>query len=129
MRFGTPREPALVLVFSIITCGLYYFYFIYKVSEEIQDFQGRSEYSPAVEVLLTIVTFTIWNYYWDYRVGKRMAEMAASVGLPATDNSVLYVILNLLGAGPFAGVGLINTLIQQDMLNRIWAAAQSQQRL
>ena len=127
MRIGTRREPVLFIVFSIITCGLYYLYFIYKVSEEVAEFQGRSDYSPAVEVLLTIVTCSLWNYYWDYRMGKRLAEMSASVGLPATDNSFLFIALNLLGAGPVAGVGMINGLIQQDSLNRIWEAAQRQQ--
>jgi hypothetical protein len=127
MRFGTPREPALVLFLCVITCGLYYLYFIYKVSQEIEDFQGHADYSPGLEVLLTIVTFSLWNYYWDYRVGKRMAEMAGSVGLPATDNSIIYIVLNLCGAGPVAGVGLVNAMIQQDMLNRIWIAVQSQQ--
>jgi hypothetical protein len=123
MRTGTIREPALVLLFCFITCGLYYLYFIYKVSEEIADFQGRADYSPALEVLLTIITCSLWNYYWDYRVGKHVAEMSASVGLFPVDNSWLYIILNLLGAGPVAGVGMVNVLIQQDTLNRVWRAA------
>ena len=122
MTRGTKREPAMVLLFTFITCGFYYLYFIYKVSEEVADFQGTSDYSPAVEVLLTIVTCSLWNYYWDYRIGKRIAEMNAAVGLPPTDNSILFVVLNLLGAGPFAGVGMVNSIIQQDSLNRIWDA-------
>ena len=125
MRFGTFREPALVLLWTVISCGLYYFYFVYKVSQEIEDFQGQADYAPGIEVLLSVATCGLWIYYWDYRVGKRMAEMASSVGLPATDNSLLYVLLNLLGH-PIIGIGAVNSMIQQDMLNRIWSAAQSQ---
>jgi hypothetical protein len=74
-------------------------------------------------LLFCVITCSLWNYYWDYRVGKHLAEMSGSVGLPPTDNSVLFIVLNLLGAGPFAGVGLVNGLIQQDMLNRVWDAS------
>jgi hypothetical protein len=119
MRIGERREPALVLLFSIISCGIYYLYYIYKVSEEISIFQGRYDYSPGTEILLTLVTCGIWNCFWDYRVGKRIAEMNVWVGLPPSDNSILYLILDLLG------LGLINGLIQQDALNRIWLAAQT----
>ena len=41
MRLGTRREPALVLVLILLTCGIYYLYFIYKSSEEMGEFFGR----------------------------------------------------------------------------------------
>ena len=125
MRLGTPRDPALTLVFILLTCGIYYLYFIYVVSQETQDFTGESDLSPGVEVLLSLVTCGIWNIYWDYRMGKRMADMCVQVGLPVTDNAVLYLVLDLVGIGGFASLGLVNPVLQQDGLNRIWKAAMS----
>ncbi len=125
MRLGTRREPALVLLFIFLTCGLYYLYFIYKASQETDDFLGTSEISPGMEVVLSVVTCGLYNLYWDYKIGKRVAEMCPLVGLPVTDNAVLYLVLDFLGAGGFASVGLLNPLIQQDSLNRIWQAAMS----
>ncbi|HEX5323854.1 MAG TPA: DUF4234 domain-containing protein [Capsulimonadaceae bacterium] len=122
MRLGTPRNPVLILLFSFLTCGLYYFYVIYVISAETKDFLGRateSNISPGMEVLLTLVTCGIWNLYWDYRMGKRMAQMCQMVGLPVTDNAVLYLILDIFG------IGFINILLEQDTLNRIWTAARS----
>jgi hypothetical protein len=123
MRLGTPRDPALTLVLILLTCGIYYLYFIYVVSEETQEFLGERDTSPAVEVLLSVLTCGIYNVYWDYKIGKRVAEMCGRVGLPATDNSVLYLILDLVGVGGFGGLGLINPILQQDSLNRVWKAA------
>jgi len=123
MQLGTRRDPALVLILILLTCGIYYLYFIYKTSQEAADFLGEADYSPGTEVLLSVLTCGFWNIYWDYRMGKRIARMSARVGLPPTDNSLLYLILDLLGVGGFASVGIINPVLQQDGLNRVWQAA------
>lgn len=123
MRIGTPRGPALTLVLILITCGLYYLYYIYVVSEETQEFLEERDTSPGVEVLLSVITCGLYNIYWDYKIGKRVAEMCGRVGLPITDNAVLYLILDLVGFGGFGSLGLINPILQQDSLNRIWDAA------
>ena len=123
MRLGTRRDPALTLVLIFITCGLYWLYFIYTVSREVAEFRGEQDYSPGVEILLTIVTCGLWNVYWDYRMGKHMAQMCQTVLLPSTDNATLYVVLDLLGIGGLASVGVVNAVLQQDTLNRIWKAA------
>jgi hypothetical protein len=119
MRLGVPRSPVLILLLCFITCGLYYLYFIYVVTDETQKFLGDTEIDmhPCLEVLLTIITFGLWNIYWDYRMGKRMARMCQLVGLPITDNAVLYLVLDLFG------VGIINAILEQDTLNRVWRAA------
>jgi len=123
MRIGATRDPALTLVLILITCGLYYLYFIYVVSEETQEFLEERDMSPGVEVLLSVITCGLYNIYWDYKIGKRVAEMCGRVGLPITDNAVLYLVLDLVGFGGFAGLGLINPILQQDSLNRVWNAA------
>lgn len=123
MRIGDRRDPALVLVFILLTCGIYYLYFIYKVSEETQEYLGEPDTAPLMDVLLSVLTCGLWNIYWDYKTGKKIARMCEAAGLPVTDNAVLYLILDLLGVGGFASVGIINPLLQQDSLNRIWQAA------
>lgn len=119
---GNDRNPGLVLLLSIITCGIYYFVYIYEVSKETGDFLRQSDMSPGTEVLLTIITCGLWNLVWDYKIGKRIATMNAMVGRPAGDNSVLYLILDIVG------LGIINAVIQQNDLNNIWQAARSYQQ-
>ena len=118
---GERREPGLVLVFSFLTCGLYYLYWVYRTSEETQVYLGEEDTSPAIEVLLHLCTCGIYNIYWDYKQAKKLARMLGSVGLPATDNALLYVAFDVLGHG--MGLGLINVLIQQGHLNDVWLRA------
>lgn len=108
-----------MLVLSILTCGIYYLYFVYASTKECNEFTRRDEMSPGTEIVLIIVTCGIWDIYWDYRMGKRLVEMGQMVGLQITDNAILYVILDVLQ------FGFINALIQQETMNRIWAAAQN----
>jgi hypothetical protein len=122
MRIGERREPAIVLLLSIVTCGIYYFYWLYCVSGEIQEFLQEPDTSPGLEVLLSILTMGLYVIYWDYKTGQKIARMQGRVGLPVTDNAILYLVLNLVG------FGFVNALIEQGHLNEVWNAAQ-QQRL
>ena len=56
-------------------------------------------------------------------MGKRVAEMCVRAGLPPTGNAVLHLVLDLIGAGGFASLGLLNPVLQQESLNRVWRAA------
>ena len=125
MRLGTPRSPGLTLLLILLTCGIYYLYFIYVTSQETQDFLEEPDTSPGLEVLLCLLTCGLYNIYWDYKMGKRIAEMCVRVGLPPTDNAVLYLVLDLVGVGGFASLGLLNPVLQQESLNRIWRAAEN----
>lgn len=125
MRLGVPRSPGLTLLLILLTCGIYYLYFIYVASQETQDFLEEPDTSPGLEVLLCLLTCGLYNIYWDYKMGKRIAEMCVRVGLSPTDNAVLYLVLDLVGVGGFASLGLLNPVLQQEGLNRIWRAAEN----
>lgn len=114
---GQRRDPAIVLLLSIVTCGIYYFFWLYSVSQEMQDFLNEPDTSPGVEVLLCIVTCGLYIFYWDYKTAQKIARMQERVGLRVVDNGVLYIILNLLG------FGVVNALIEQGHLNDVWHRA------
>jgi hypothetical protein len=117
MRVGQRFEPPIVLLLSIVTCGIYYLFYIARVSQETQDFLGEQDTSPGLEVLLTLATCGLYNIYWDYKMGHKIAKMQAMVGLRVVDNSALYLVLDIVQ------VGLFNSMIQQGHLNEIWYAA------
>lgn len=119
---GERIDPGMVLLFSLLTCGIYYFWWIAKVSDETQKFLNEPDTSPTVEVILTLVTCGIYNLYWDYKMAKKIARMQAMVGLTPTDNAVLYLVLNLVG------LGILNPLMQQGHLNDVWLRAGNAQR-
>ncbi|HEY5586588.1 MAG TPA: DUF4234 domain-containing protein [Ruminiclostridium sp.] len=113
---GTTRSPALVIVLSIITCGIYFLYWIYKSSEEMKFYLNTTN-SPATELILCILCFP-YQYYWFYKQGKNLAEASKIAGLVGEDNSILYLILAILG------LGIVNSAIMQANANNIWGNQQ-----
>jgi Domain of unknown function (DUF4234) len=120
MRKGTVRDPIVVLVLTLITCGLYYLWWVYETSREIDAYLDETSIPPIVHVVLFIATGTLWGYVFDVLTAQRIVRMQERAGMTPKDNSVLYVILDLLGAGPIGGLGLVSTLIQQSDLNAIY---------
>lgn len=114
---GERRDPALVLVFTLLTCGIYYWFWLYRVSEETQRFLNEPDTSPGIEILLCLVTCGLYILYWDYKQAKKIMRMQMMVGLPPADNAVLYIVLNLIG------LGFINAMIEQGHLNDVWLRA------
>lgn len=117
-RLGEYREPWLVLLLHVVTCSIYYWWWIYAASKEMREFDDVPDTDPGTEVLLSIITCGIYTIYWDFKTAKKIARLQSRVGLPQSDNSILYVILNLLG------LGLIPSMIEQKDLNDIWHRAQ-----
>jgi hypothetical protein len=117
-EIGERREPGLVLLYGIISCGIYYFYFIHRVSREMLAFDGEPDTDPGMEVLLSIVTCGLYTIYWDYKVAGKLIRMQEKVGLMPTDNRILFLVLNLIG------LGMVPSMIEQGHLNDIWNRAQ-----
>ena len=115
MEKGSVRNPIQVILLSIVTCGIYYLYWIYKTTDEIKNFMGREDINPALELILVLVTCNIYSLYWYYKYGKIVyLEMTAKVGMDnSEDSTVLLVILGLL-------VYVVAGAIMQDKLNAIW---------
>ena len=115
MTKGTVRSVPMLVVLSIVTCGIYYLYWIYKTTDEIKNFMGREDINPALELILVLVTCNIYSLYWYYKYGKIVyLEMTSKVGMDnSEDSTVLLVILGLL-------VYVVAGAIMQDKLNAIW---------
>ena len=128
-RVASERSPVKVLLLSLVTCGFYYLYWVYQTSKEVDEFLGESDIPPIVHLLLFILTGTLYGFFWDYWVGQKIVRMQERTGLPRKDNTVLCLVLDILGAGPVAGLGIIVPLIQQSDLNAIYAVAESRARI
>lgn len=115
MKKGTVRSVPMLVLLSIVTCGIYYLYWIYKTTDEIKNFMEREDINPALELILVLVTCNIYSLYWYYKYGKIVyLEMTAKVGMDnSEDSTTLLVILGLL-------VYVAAGAIMQDKLNSIW---------
>ena len=113
------RSPAMVIILSLVTCGLYPLYWYYRTSGDIQSALGTYDTEPGVEVVLIVVTCGIYVIYWWYKYGTRVMELQRLRGAPVRDNVLLYTLLSAVGAW-LGWMDLVNMAIMQSDLNDLW---------
>jgi uncharacterized membrane protein YidH (DUF202 family) len=114
---GDKRDPIMVLLLSFVTCGIYAFYEIYKVSSEIRDALGRQDVNPTLDLVLSIVTCGLYLIYLAYRYPQLIMEMQDRVKLPRNDISLISIILAV------CGLSMVSLFMIQTELNKVWDAA------
>ncbi len=114
-RVGKNRNIVLVwLVWPLITLGVYFFVWYYKVNREARDFYSRIEVNPVLSLLAVLVGWIIIipPFVSIYRTGERIARMQRAAGLEPSCIPILGLLLTF--------VFDLETLYYQHELNRIW---------
>ncbi len=109
---ATFRSPAAVIVFSVITCGIYALYWIYRFARELRDLTGRTDLNAGLDLLLCIVCFP-YVVYWSYKYGMVLDEALAKVDQKPDENAVLYLVLSVFG------LFIVTMAIMQSTANRL----------
>ena len=108
------RSIALCIVYSIITLGIYMFYWIYKINEESAKLTDEPEIiNGGMLILLTIVTCSIYWIYWSYKIGERFDRLRQKNGEMPGNLSVIYLILTIFG------LGIITSALMQSEENKV----------
>jgi hypothetical protein len=117
-RAITERNPVVVVLLSMVTCGIYYLLWLYWTDSELKEALGDEEIKPAQDVLLTIVTCFLWAIYVEYRNAQKIYR-ALSSRYPQTKNqSEMVLIMNI--AALFVGATwIVATYILQEELNKL----------
>ena len=108
------RDLAVAIILSIVTCGIYGIYWFIVLTDDAKTASGDDSFpSGGIAFLLTLVTCGIYGIYWAYKMGELMKVAQSKNGLPVKDNSVVYLILQLLG------FGIVDYIMIQSDLNAI----------
>lgn len=113
---GERRDPVMVLVFSLLTCGLYSWYWWFVTATDVKNALRREDINPAMELVLSFVTCGIYLIFLYYKYPQMMLEMQERVRLPRNDISTVSLLLGIFF--PLAAMFIIQT-----ELNKIWDAA------
>jgi hypothetical protein len=115
------RNPFLVFVWSLVTLGIYYLVWYYKINRELRDASGVSV-SPVVALLaitvgwiIIVPPFVSW-----YRTFVRIAEVQRSAGVTSEANPILGFILYVIAVFVLP----VEVIYAQDELNKLWRRAQ-----
>lgn len=119
------RGLLVYILLTIITCGIYGYYFLYKMAHDVNiACQGDGENTSGLVafILLSIVTCGIYSWVWYYKLGNRLAANAPRYGLYFQENGTTVLMWLIFGTllcciGPFVAM---NILIKNS--NKICAA-------
>ena len=109
------RGLASYIILSIITCGIYGYYFIYKMAHDVNiacDGDGENTSGLVAFILLSMITCGIYAWYWYYKLGNRLANNAGRYGLSIQENGttvLMWCIFGTLicGIGPFIAMHIL----------------------
>jgi hypothetical protein len=116
------REPALVLVLSIITLGIYLPFWYHGVYEDLKTLDGRTPTGHGfwLDFLFVILTFAIYGIWVDYQISRQIAEFEERNGLgPVQDTSIIAIILDVASYFTAFFTNVVTSAIQQDQINRV----------
>lgn len=107
-----PRSIGLCIVLSIITCGIYGYYWLYCIHKDVQTVSPNPMTTDGgMVVLLTIVTCGIYGMYWAFKMGQQLDE-AKGLPLGTGNSSVIYLVLSIFG------LSIVAWALMQSELNR-----------
>lgn len=109
------RSLAMWFLLSIVTCGIYGYYFTYKLAQDLNTMcEGDGEKTPGLVafILLSFVTCGFYSYYWYYKIGNRLQANAPRYGLVFQENGttvLMWFIVGYItcGIGTLVGMHLI----------------------
>ncbi len=102
------QNLALCIVLSIVTCGIYGLVWKYQLCRKIRLLNDES--TDCVGEYLCLILVPFYHLYWYYTRGQNLYQGMKKVGAPASDNSVVNLVLALFG---FSIVS--DALIQNDL--------------
>lgn len=105
------RNIVVCILLTLITCGIYGIYWVIMLAKE-----AVSVKDPADNAVLEIVLMILLPFVGIFLTEKKFAEGCAERGVAHNDNSVLYLILGLIG------LGIVGICMLQNDLNKLAAA-------
>lgn len=101
------------IILTVITCGIYGIVWFINLTDDIGYLSEDEKLNGAKAFIYTIITCGIYGFFWAYNVGKGIEKAQEKRNLPATDNSAIFIILQL------CGLGIITCCIAQDEINKM----------
>ena len=116
----TKRDPLGVLGLTIITLGIYWLYWYYKINVEIRQFEKDDTIRPGIALLAMLLGWVLIvpPFISLYNTSLHVVRMEERLGIHALLSPALNIIV-------FFVFGFGTGMYTQEHLNRVWDAAAS----
>lgn len=107
-------SPVSVLIFSILTCGIYYIYWTFKFNSAINRISEDNQVSSGL-VILALLCFPLHIYlFWLYGKKLHAYKQAKHPEAIVSDQSMVLAVFGFLFV-------IVSAMIAQGELNEIYA--------
>ena len=100
-RLQDDRNLVAYILLSIITFGIYSWYFIYKMAHDVNiacEEDGDSTIGLVGFILLSFITCGIYGLIWEYQLGNRLQSNAKRYGLEFVENGTTVLMWSIFGS-------------------------------
>ncbi|MDR1316717.1 MAG: DUF4234 domain-containing protein [Spirochaetales bacterium] len=108
------RSFPVTIILSIITFGLYWLFWIYKLAADMNAIcagDGRKTRGTIAYLVFGFLTLGIYNLVWLYMLGDRLYDVAPRFGLNFKESGGTLLLWMILGSiiviGPFIALYII----------------------
>ena len=106
---------ALDIILSIITCGIYWFFWQARQMRALNYLLKEQRFSFLLWFLVSLVTCFLFSVYYEYIMAQAIVEIQKKGGkAPSNDLPVLSLVLSLFG------LHVIADAIQQHEINKFF---------
>ncbi len=106
------RDIVTAILLTLVTCGIYGIFWFIAITDETKLLTKSTRLtSGGTAFLLSLVTCGIYSYIWAYNMGKSLSEYKQTKGQMAEDQSILFLILQLVG------LSIVTYCLVQQTLN------------
>ncbi len=114
-RLRTDRNLLTYILLTIITCGIYSYWFVYTMAQDVNEAcegDGESTSGLVAFILLSFITCGIYALIWYYKLANRLAANASRYGLSFQENGTTVLMwyifgIVLCGIGPFIAMNIL----------------------
>lgn len=114
-RLQDDRSLIIYILLTIITCGIYSYYFVYKMAHDVNiacEGDGEKTSGLVAFIVLSFVTCGIYSWIWQYGLANRLAANAPRYGMNFQENGstvMLWLIFGafICGIGPFVAMNIL----------------------
>ena len=102
------RDVVKCVILSIVTCGIYGIIWAVKLARDAVNVKDENDPATIETVLMILFPFVGF-----YLCEKKFSEGCAAKGIAHSDNSILYLVLGLVG------LGIVDFCLMQSELNKL----------
>lgn len=122
------RSPVMVLLLTLVTCGLYLVYWYYCFYRDIYSITGRTPTGLPffVDIIIAVFTAGLWGAYVDYGISRELQRIRQANDIDLPDSTVLVLALDVVSIFTAHLLFIVTSAIQQDEWNKMLQARAGQ---